>query len=223
MTLKTDWGLNDIIMPEDFNEMCKFINAWLEFKKSGGNVDGILSLKGIDLHGALYLMEGINSIEINPSSYSRIVRSEYDDDKGSFKVQLGTTSGTFEIVNKNWSKFLFKVGEDGVDLGGKSLLDQGFCTMPGGTILQWGKFLVTVGPNGSPSRKINFPISFSKDVFLQNSVCSNNSTENSISWTSAINCSFRIDDLHSATIEIRDTQGIPKEFEYEIKWFCIGK
>ena len=67
----------------------------------------------VALNSPMYVRDSVSGAQKNPSEYSRICRSSYDADKGQMKIQLGNTGkGGFEIVNSEWNKCLFGVGEE---------------------------------------------------------------------------------------------------------------
>ena len=104
-----------------------------------------LNVDGINLECPLYIKEGLSRNEPNTSEYSRIVRAATDITKGSFKIQLGTGGGGFEVVNSGWDNCLLSVNEeDGVQIssidGGSRLKINGSTILPYGSIATLGDF-----------------------------------------------------------------------------------
>ena len=96
-----------------------FDNSGVEKSSIAFNNNNEIDLKtqGINLTSPLYIKEGLSRNEPNTSEYSRIVRAATDITKGSFKIQLGTGGGGFEVVNSGWDNCLFSVNEeDGVQI-----------------------------------------------------------------------------------------------------------
>ena len=137
-----------------------------------------LKTQGINLTSPLYIKESFSRNEPNTSEYSRIVRAASDITKGSFKIQLGTGGGGFEVVNSAWDNCLLSVNEeDGVQIkgdvyvGNQSLSTNGFTKLTNGLIVQWGKFTVECGYQDSMKTDVTLPITFPNRVLFQSAIC----------------------------------------------------
>ena len=208
-----------------------FSNSGVEKSSITFNNNNEIDLKtqGINLTSPLYIKEGLSRNEPNLSEYSRIVRAATDTAKGSFKIQLGTDGGGFEVVNSDWNNCLFSVNEeDGVKISGdvyignQSLSTNGFTKLTNGLIVQWGKFNVNCGYKMSIKTDITLPITFPNRVFFQSAICSYNSSANDYSWTSAVLNSAISIGKNMLRIETRGIASEMSEHVFEINYFIVG-
>lgn len=198
-------------------DMISVAQEWTQFKDNGGEIGGDINTKGINLSGSLFIKDGVPSNTANPLEYSRIVRSMQDENKGSFKVQMGTVDGTFEVVDKEWKKSLFNISEKGIYFGEYSKQANGYTVLPNGMIMQWGNVSGAM-ENGVLSMNVVFPINFNVNCSVV--VCNvENGGGYPIYNIIAQSCYRRLDGctIHSAQIgENKGNHGT------EVHWLAIG-
>lgn len=187
-------------------DMTTVSQEWTQFKDNGGSIGGSVVAEG----GGSYA-----SVEAhNTSSGVRAQMCSWET--GGVSI-VGISESDQPVTEQIYLQ------EDGVFFGGCNKNPNGYTVLNNGMLYQWGVCTVEVSRGSSVTIDVRFPVSFPNEIVTQSVTCTNNSTTNSIAWTSAIGTSMRTSDLHSAIIEVRDIgNSLPATYTFEFKYNILG-
>lgn len=141
-------------------------------------------------------------------------------------------NATYKVHNgTDWDEINFKTNASQVKMASGVDLESGFSNskdmngytkMPNGMIRQWGKTVIRLYSGQKTTVNINFPISFTKDVYSRGSEVAFNKTTQNNAWCTTINSVITISGLGGAIIEIQDLKALDQSYEFEVFWFAEG-